>query len=184
LLFYIHFRVSLPILAVLRFALRALCLQGRCSIASATPPVLLFGYIGDRVSLFTQSGLDLNPMLSFPSYLEWQVCTTTPISVEMGSYKLFAQASLEPWSSCSQLFVWDDRCVSPLCPVIGWDWVLKTICSGWPQTVILPISASQVARITGLSHWCPTFVYVYACDICVYIHMCVSAIIFGGVSNN
>jgi hypothetical protein len=25
---------------------------------------------------------------------------------------------------------------------------------GWPQTSIFPISASQVARITGMSHWC------------------------------
>jgi hypothetical protein len=26
---------------------------------------------------------------------------------------------------------------------------------GWPQTIILLISASQVAKITGLSHWHP-----------------------------
>jgi hypothetical protein len=25
-------------------------------------------------------------------------------------------------------------------------------CPGWPQTKILPLSASQVARITGVSH--------------------------------
>jgi hypothetical protein len=31
-----------------------------------------------------------------------------------------------------------------------------TVCLGWPWTTTLPISASQVARITGLSHWCPT----------------------------
>jgi hypothetical protein len=29
-----------------------------------------------------------------------------------------------------------------------------TICPGWPQTLILPISVSQVARITGVSCWC------------------------------
>jgi hypothetical protein len=29
----------------------------------------------------------------------------------------------------------------------------KLFCLGWPQITILPISASQVARITGLSHW-------------------------------
>jgi hypothetical protein len=28
----------------------------------------------------------------------------------------------------------------------------QTICLGWPQTLILPISASQVARITGMSY--------------------------------
>jgi hypothetical protein len=30
--------------------------------------------------------------------------------------------------------------------------ILWTICPGWPQIVIFPISASQVARITGISH--------------------------------
>jgi hypothetical protein len=34
---------------------------------------------------------------------------------------------------------------------MGFSW---TICWGWPQTAILLISASQVARITGGSHWC------------------------------
>jgi hypothetical protein len=29
---------------------------------------------------------------------------------------------------------------------------LGTICLGWLQTIIFPISASQVARITGMSH--------------------------------
>jgi hypothetical protein len=38
-----------------------------------------------------------------------------------------------------------------------WRWVLQTIYSGLPRTTILPISASQVARITGVSHWCLVF---------------------------
>jgi hypothetical protein len=33
--------------------------------------------------------------------------------------------------------------------------VLLTICPGWPQTTILLISASQVARITSISHQHP-----------------------------
>jgi hypothetical protein len=37
-----------------------------------------------------------------------------------------------------------------------WRWgVLQTICSGWPQTTILPISASQIAGITSMNHECP-----------------------------
>jgi hypothetical protein len=32
--------------------------------------------------------------------------------------------------------------------------VLWIICLGWPWTVILQISAFQVARIIGVSHWC------------------------------
>jgi hypothetical protein len=34
------------------------------------------------------------------------------------------------------------------------DRVSQTICPGWPQTSYLQISASQVARITGLRHQC------------------------------
>jgi hypothetical protein len=26
-------------------------------------------------------------------------------------------------------------------------------CPGWPGTAVLPISASQVAKITGVRHW-------------------------------
>jgi hypothetical protein len=37
------------------------------------------------------------------------------------------------------------------------DGVLQTLCTGWSPTVILLISASQVARMTGVSHWCPAF---------------------------
>jgi hypothetical protein len=33
---------------------------------------------------------------------------------------------------------------------MGVSW---TICLGWPGTVILCILVSQVARITGVSHW-------------------------------
>jgi hypothetical protein len=37
--------------------------------------------------------------------------------------------------------------------VIFGDQVTQTICPGWPPTsVILPMSASQVVRITGVSH--------------------------------
>jgi hypothetical protein len=33
------------------------------------------------------------------------------------------------------------------------DGVSQTICLGWPRTVILPISVSQVSRLTGMSCW-------------------------------
>jgi hypothetical protein len=34
-----------------------------------------------------------------------------------------------------------------------WRWSLENYLLGWPQTMILLISASQVARIPGVSHW-------------------------------
>jgi hypothetical protein len=36
----------------------------------------------------------------------------------------------------------------------------RTICLGWPQTSVVPISASQVTRITGVSHLCKVPVYI------------------------
>jgi hypothetical protein len=34
------------------------------------------------------------------------------------------------------------------------DIVSQTICLGWPWTVVLPISASQVAKMTDMNHRC------------------------------
>jgi hypothetical protein len=36
-------------------------------------------------------------------------------------------------------------------------------CLGWPWTTILLISASQVARITGVSHWCLPHMLNFEC---------------------
>jgi hypothetical protein len=58
---------------------------------------------------------------------------------------------------------WDDRHV-PLHPAISWDGVSWTVCLGWPQTVILLIYTSQIARIIALSQhvWpeYPAFLWV------------------------
>jgi hypothetical protein len=40
-------------------------------------------------------------------------------------------------------------------------WGSLSLCPGWPGTGIFPISASQVARITGMSHWCLARIYVF-----------------------
>jgi hypothetical protein len=54
----------------------------------------------------------------------------------------------------SLLVAWDDRCLL-LHPAIGWDGGLPfSFLFFWlPWTVTLMISASQVARITGINHW-------------------------------
>jgi hypothetical protein len=66
------------------------------------------------------------------------------------SLKLFARAGLKLQSSWS---VYVCVCMY-LCVYVGcfWDKVTQTICPGWPQTSVLLISASQVARLTGMSH--------------------------------
>jgi hypothetical protein len=72
-----------------------------------------------------------------------------------GRVSLYAQASVDcdPTSFVS-LHSWDDRHAPP-CPSfsvqMGPDG-LSPPHPGWPQTVILPNSASRLARIIGLSH--------------------------------
>jgi hypothetical protein len=58
-----------------------------------------------------------------------------------------------PWSSYFlACWDWDDRHAPD--PVFShWDGGLANSFPGWPQIVILLISASQVARIIGMSHW-------------------------------
>jgi hypothetical protein len=41
-----------------------------------------------------------------------------------------------------------------LCVWVFQDRVLRTNCLGWLQTAVLLISASSVARVTGVSRWC------------------------------
>jgi hypothetical protein len=44
--------------------------------------------------------------------------------------------------------------------------VSQTFCPGWPQTKIHPISASQIARITGVNH--------YTQLVCLHLKMLIS----------
>jgi hypothetical protein len=64
---------------------------------------------------------------------------------------LYAQAELD----CDYLMYASSVVI--MTSFMDWDRVLWTFCPSWPQTAILPISASPVARIIGLSHhiWSP-----------------------------
>jgi hypothetical protein len=52
-----------------------------------------------------------------------------------------------------------DRCSTTFCEGYFWDRVSRTVCPGWLWTMILLISVSWVARITGVSHW-PIFSFL------------------------
>jgi hypothetical protein len=56
----------------------------------------------------------------------------------------------------TQGFTGLDHTSSPFLFWLFWRWNILNyfICLGWPQNVILSLSASQVARITGVSHQC------------------------------
>jgi hypothetical protein len=93
------------------------------------------------------------PILGFPTSLGWQVHTTMSnfFSIEMDSYKFFCQdlpGAMILLISASHI-AWDYSHIPPH-RAIDWYGVWS-----WHQTVILSISASQVGRITDVSHWCP-----------------------------
>jgi hypothetical protein len=50
---------------------------------------------------------------------------------------------------------------SPFFRWLFWIEVPLTICLSWPQTTVLPISASQVSRITSERHWYWWFAYFW-----------------------
>jgi hypothetical protein len=52
------------------------------------------------------------------------------------------------------------------------DGLLRTVCPGCPKTTILLISASQVARITGMSHQHPATHLFYFFIVCLLFLEC------------
>jgi hypothetical protein len=50
---------------------------------------------------------------------------------------------------------------------VGQDGILLTFCLGWPQTVIVLISASQVSGITVVNHcaWLSFFFFLNNCSL-------------------
>jgi hypothetical protein len=83
--------------------------------------------------------------LRIPEYLGLQESTTTSFFGRTGVWTqgfMFANQALY----CLSLNF------SPFCSSYFGDGVSRTLCLGWPQTAIIPISAYQVAGITDLSH--------------------------------
>jgi hypothetical protein len=127
--------------------------------------VWFFFFFWDRVSLCSPEWPWIHdPSTSVLKKLGLQVCTSTAglvllscllfscsftQSLFTSSFSLFC--SIEAWTQglhlepLHQLF---------FCDEFSQDRVLQTLSPGWHWTVILLISASWVARIAGVSHWC------------------------------
>jgi hypothetical protein len=108
------------------------------------------GYFGARVLLFAQASLE-HGSLMLMQQLEWQVHTTilSFLLLRWGLtnfiFYFFPGTTMFPVSASQYLGVpGAHHCVQLS--------VSQTFCSGWSQTMILPTSAFQVARITGVSH--------------------------------
>jgi hypothetical protein len=72
---------------------------------------------------------------------------------------LFSPSGIRVWTQgfalAKQVLYCLKHTSSVLCFSYFGDGLLWTVCSGWPQAVILLISASHIARITGMSHCGP-----------------------------
>jgi hypothetical protein len=80
----------------------------------------------------------------------------------------------KPWANPPILF----------CNGFFQDRVLQTICPGWPQTSLLLIFASWVARITGVSHQPPAWRIFLVCKISyfsVLCYFCINHILTKGI---
>jgi hypothetical protein len=53
--------------------------------------------------------------------------------------------------------------------------VLQTVCPDGSQTVILPISGSQVARITGMSYQHPLLHFFYSLLLVAFTHFSIGS---------
>jgi hypothetical protein len=67
---------------------------------------------------------------------------------------------------------WKDKCEPPQPAFCCWDGVLLTFCLGLPQTTIIPMSASQVARIKARATGCPALSLFFR-GVCVCVCACV-----------
>jgi hypothetical protein len=121
------------------------------------------GCFGDRVSLFAQASLDSDPpILCFLMLLSWQAGIIHPAffySDRVSQTFLPRLAWDHNLPDLSLTFTWAVHAITPSYWLI---WGLTNILPRMTSAAILPISASQVARITDVSHWYWfLFVFVY-----------------------
>jgi hypothetical protein len=113
--------------------------------------IIINSFVGGGSGVWTQ-GFVLARLYHF-SYTSNTFCFGYLVIFETGS--MFMHQLDGPQSYLCFLHSLDGRCVLP-CPTFYWafywDGVSCTFCPDWPQTAILPISASWVVRISGLSH--------------------------------
>jgi hypothetical protein len=52
--------------------------------------------------------------------------------------------------------------------LVGRRGVSWTVCLDWPRTSVLPISASQLPRIIGMTHWYPP-TQIFSFQLIIYL---------------
>jgi hypothetical protein len=127
------------------------CIQD-LALARVTPPSLWLWVFRTRGLTFAQVSPDHHlPILCFPPWLWWQVCTIPASSIEKVSCGLTGN---HVHLNLSLLWSRDDRCAPPH-PATGWEvvpwtFLLRLASNHNPSDLILLCSG-----MTGASHQCP-----------------------------
>jgi hypothetical protein len=128
----------------LGFELRASYLQGKpCYYLRHTSSPICSDYLGDRG--FFLGGWIITGIWTLGFMLAWQVLYYLSHATSQGLTFCWGQQGPH-WSYFKLPAI-----TTPSFFSIEMG-SYKLFCPGWPKTVILPISSSQVARITGVSH--------------------------------
>jgi hypothetical protein len=119
------------------------------------------------IFLFIFSGvLEIKLGLAKHTFHQWPTSSTPALVLLLYSFlgRSYTFISNYPTSLClwaqgftlaKQTLYCLSHTSSAFCSGYFGDEVLWTICSNWLRVMILLISASKVARITGVSHWHP-----------------------------
>jgi hypothetical protein len=123
----------------------------------------LLKYLGSQVCITLSSRLLFVCMWDWSLHSVFWACKAGALLLEplLQSTLLWlviylAVLGIKPRASC--MLILRHWATSPALALVSLQMaVLKTVCPGWPWTPVLPISTSWVARITGVSHWCPAW---------------------------
>jgi hypothetical protein len=75
------------------------------------------------------------------------------LSLAIGSFFCGTGVWTQGFVLAKQVLYYLSHASSPFCSGYFEDRIFWTICPGWPWISVLLLSASQIARIIGMSHW-------------------------------
>jgi hypothetical protein len=132
--------------------------SGNVSFSSPLVSMSFFFFFWDRVSSWSQAGLELTILLPQSSKCwDYNMHHHTLLNVILCGVGDWRETGvwIQDFILTKQALYCLSHDANPFCSGYFGVGISQTICPDWPKTTILPISVSQVARIAGISHWHP-----------------------------
>jgi hypothetical protein len=139
------------------------CLDGAANTCTGGGMVFIQGQ--------TVTVTDTEQGSQWQNVLAWRACNLQGLRRPIQSYKLlfklfFFSCGTGVWTqgfalAKQALYCWSHT-PSPFCSGYFGDGASWALCPGWTGTLIFLISASHIARITGVSHWVPRLVWGFS----------------------